>query len=790
MRYALIALFSLCIVANVASWSRASEPTSSDTVDYVRDIKPILSNSCYTCHGPDEEARKADLRFDRRDAAIASAIVPGDAAASELIQRITSEDPDVHMPPPTSQRPRLDAKQIGMLTRWIDQGANFQSHWAYAPPERPTVPDVSEEHASAVANPIDSFVIARLEREGISPAPPADPRTQIRRLAFDVTGLPPTPEQVATYTQQLDSSSSSYRALVNKMLSKPAFGERLTAYWLDVVRYGDSVGIHGDQLVSMSPYRDYVLKAFNENMPYDQFITEQLAGDLLPGATLDQKVASAFNRMHMITAEGGAQPKEYLAIYAADRVRNTSAALLGTTLGCAQCHDHKFDPFTAKEFYEFASFFADLKETGVYGGNNWFPKLQVPEPGQSEKLADLVALMKAAESEVPKDAGKEDPKKKAYETAKKQKDAYEKTIPTVLVSQSVEPREMRLLPRGNWLDESGPVVQPGFPSTLTVDVISPETGRLGRRELADWMIHPSNPLVARVFVNRLWKLMIGQGIVTTLDDFGSQGSVPSHPQLLDWLAVEFIESGWNIKHIVRLIATSNTYRQSSTTSPELRERDPENQLLARQNRFRLDAEAVRDNALAVSGLLVEKIGGKSVRPYQPTGYYAHLNFPRREYQASKGDDLYRRSVYTHWQRTFVHPSLMAFDAPSREECTVNRPRSNTPLQSLVLLNDPIYVEAARKLAERVLLETDSDQDRLTTAFELALQRSPSTDEETMLLELHAEHLARYKKNSNAADDVLKNGEATVDSDIDKAELAAWTSLSRVLLSLHETITRY
>lgn len=778
----------------VCSWAVASIVlcqvcAADDTVDYVRDIKPILSNSCYTCHGPDEEARKADLRLDDREVAITHAIVPGDAAASELIARVTSDDPDAHMPPSSSRRLKLTSDQVSLLRKWIDQGANFQKHWAYEPVRRPAVPQVSDEHVAAISNPIDNFVVARLEREGLRPSPRADARTQIRRLSFDIVGLPPEPETVKDYSKQI-GASSSYRKLVNQLLSKPAFGERLTAYWLDVVRYGDSVGIHGDQLVSMSPYRDYVLKAFNENMPYDQFVTEQLAGDLLPDATTDQKVASAFNRMHMITAEGGAQPKEYLAIYAADRVRNTSAALLGTTLGCAQCHDHKFDPFSAKEFYEFASFFSDLKETGVYGGSNWFPKLQVPEPGQAEELAQLVEQMKAAEAEVPQEAEKEDPKLKAFEEAKRKKEDFEKTIPTVLVSLAVEPREMRLLPRGNWLDESGPVVQPGFPKTLGIDAMAPEDGeRLGRRELARWMTHPDNPLVARVFVNRLWKLMMGEGIVTSLDDFGSQGSVPSHPQLLDWLAVEFIESGWDIKHMVRLIVSSHTYRQSSATSDELKKRDPENRLLARQNRFRLDAEAIRDNALAVSGLLVKKVGGKSVRPYQPAGYYAHLNFPRRKYQASQGDDLYRRSVYTHWQRTFVHPSLMAFDAPSREECTVNRPRSNTPLQSLVLFNDPIYVEAGRKLAERVLLSSNSTEERLSRAFDFVLQRQPTEKEKEVLLALVKQHLDRYQQKPELAVEVAKNGEAKVAAGVDAQELAAWTSVSRVLLSLHETITR-
>lgn len=771
---ALTALLSIVATAN------------ADDVDYVRDIKPILSDSCYTCHGPDEGTREAGLRLDDREIAIASAIVPGDASASEILERVKSQDPEVQMPPPGSRRPRMSAQQVELLKRWIDGGANYQKHWAYESPKRPSVPSIEDE--SLAANPIDHFVIARLEREGLTPSPAADARTQIRRLHFDLHGLPPSPEVVTAYGDQIESPSA-YRTLVNRLLSKPAFAERLTAYWLDVVRYGDSVGIHGDQLVSMSPYRDYVLNAFHENMPYDQFITEQLAGDLLPNATLQQQIASAFNRMHMITAEGGAQAKEYLAIYAADRVRNTSAALLGTTLGCAQCHDHKFDPFSAKEFYEFASFFADLKETGVYGGSNWFPKLQVPEPGQAEELEELVALMTEAEQAVPKDAAKDDPKKKAFEEAKKKKDEFEKTIPSVLVSLSVKPREMRVLPRGNWQDDSGPVVKPAFPSTISVDFLAPETERLSRTDLARWMMHSDNPLVARVFVNRLWKLMMGEGIVTSLDDFGSQGSVPSHPQLLDWLAIEFIESGWDIKHMVRLIVTSNTYRQSSTLSSKLREQDPENRLLARANRFRVDAEMIRDNALKVSGLLVEKLGGKSVRPYQPAGYYAHLNFPRRTYQASKGDDLYRRSVYTHWQRTFVHPSLMAFDAPSREECTVNRPRSNTPLQSLVLFNDPIYVEAARKLAERVMLDEESKEGRLQRAFELVLQRKPTGKEQRVLLAMVDEHQTKYETNSKLANDVGKNGEAPVAEGVDDAELGAWTSVSRVLLSLHETITR-
>jgi hypothetical protein len=404
-------------------------------------------------------------------------------------------------------------------------------------------------------------------------------------------------------------------------------------------------------------------------------------------------------------------------------------------------------------------------------------------------LQELTKLVEQAQLAVPENPAKDDPHVKRLEEAKKKKAEFEKTIPTVLVSQSIEPREMRVLPRGNWLDDSGPVVQPAFPASLLIPDIAPETRRLNRLDLALWMTDAKNPLVARVFVNRLWKLMMGRGIVTTLDDFGSQGNVPSHPMLLDWLATEFIESGWDIKHMIALIVTSNTYRQSSAMTPELREKDPTNRLLARQNRFRLDAEAIRDNALSVSGLLVDHVGGKSARPYQPAGYYAHLNFPRREYQASSGADLYRRSMYTHWQRTFVHPSLMAFDAPSREECTVSRPRSNTPLQSLVLLNDPIYVEAARKLAERVMLAHDWNASRLQRAFALVLQRAPTVQETEVLMGLLDKHLGRYRQHPEAANEVLKNGEAPVQEGIDAAELAAWTSVTRVLLTLHETITR-
>ncbi len=777
-------LVSICYTMALSSIAVAER-----TVDYVQDVKPILSNSCYTCHGPDEATREAELRLDSREVALTKAILPGAPDRSELIARITSADPSDRMPPADSRRPVLTEDQVSLLRRWIEQGANYQQHWAYVRPTRPIPPQIADDTWSR--NPIDRFVLARLEREQLEPSAEADSRTLVRRLHFDLLGMPPSPESTTLPSHPV-LRDSTYDRLVDQLLASPHFGERMAMYWLDVARYADSVGIHGDQENSMSPYRDYVIRAFNQNMPYDRFLTEQIAGDLLPEATLDQKIASAFNRLHMITSEGGAQPKEYLAIYDADRVRNMSSALLGTTMGCTQCHDHKFDPFTSKEFYQLASFFADLKEAGVYGGSKWFPQLEVPTPQQQQSLAEAEKRIADSQQAIVDTAPEDDPARKKLEELQKKRDEIRRTIPTVIISQSVEPRVMRVLPRGNWLDDSGEIVEPAFPATLKLGRLETQTAaRLTRMDLANWLVHPDHPLVARVFVNRLWKLVMGEGLVASLDDFGSQGAVPSHPQLLDWLAVEFMESGWDVKHMFRLIVTSKTYQQSSRASDLLRQRDPTNRLLARQNRFRLDAEMIRDNALAISGLMVDQLGGPGVRPYQPAGYYAHLNFPQRTYQPSNGAGLYRRGVYTHWQRTFLHPSLLAFDAPSREECTVKRPRSNTPLQSLVLLNDPIYSEAARVFAQRIISKGGDDvRSRLVYTFQQALQREPTNEEIQLLTGVYRKHRGRYARNHETAAELNKNGAYRADPLIDDAELGAWMSVARIVLALHETITRY
>ena len=867
--------FLACIITALLLWPFPAIVVSSETVDFSRDIRPLLSDRCFVCHGPDENTRQADLRLDQRDAVLERAIQPGDVSASELMKRVTSDDPELVMPPPDSNRMPISKAEAGLLQRWIEQGAEWHEHWAFVPPERAEIPTI--RGTDWMANPIDHFLLSAFEATGSRPSVPADRRTLMRRLNFDVLGLPPTADEIRDAMSTTQVWDRYYEARVDDLLRSPAFGERLAAYWLDVVRYADSCGIHGDQVWTMFPYRDYVIDAFNDNMPFDRFLREQLAGDLLPDATEKQKIASAFNRMHMITAEGGAQNKEYLAIYAADRVRNTSAALMGVTMGCAQCHDHKFDPFTTKEFYEFASFFADLKETGVYGGNNWYPQMIVASDEEKAELRrreeeaaeyekkyqvvnneverlkaalatanELVADFEPIDDPVEKDAPvkkgnvkadsdaesaalgstvEPDPSmelKRAQETAdkyaadlrraeevrkaaeserkraNKRRDEYRKSLPSVIVSESVEPREMRVLPRGNWLDDSGPVVQPRVPSFLLsmrdVNGFAARDAkgdrRLTRVDLANWMTHRNHPLVARVFVNRLWKLFFGRGIVSTLDDFGFQGDSPTHPNLLDWLAIEFIESGWDVKHMIRLMVTSRAYQQSSRVTESMRMDDPGNSNFARQSRFRLDAEMVRDNALAVSGLLIESVGGRSVRPYQPAGYYAHLNFPRRTYKHDDGEHVWRRTVYTHWQRTFLHPSLKAFDAPTREECTADRPRSNTPLQSLVLLNDPIYVEAARALAGRTITASDNGEQRIHVMFQSVLQREPSGEEVNTLLKLADKHHQQFEKKPKSIDAFLSVGTLPVPEGINRLELATWTSLARVLLNLHESIVRY
>ncbi len=830
-------------------------------VDFQRDVRPILSNHCFQCHGPDAQQREAGLRLDLPtgvlgDGENAGAVVPGRPGDSELLARITSEDESLRMPPADAGKP-LSAEQIETIRRWIAQGAVWEEHWAYSPVVRPQVPPGD---GPGIQNDIDRFILAKLREEGLKPAGLADRVTLIRRLSFDLTGLPPSPEDVAAFVA--DNSPGAYERLVEKLLNSPHHGERLAMYWLDLVRYADTNGIHGDNHRDHAPYRDYVIDAFNRNLPFDQFTIEQLAGDLLPMPTNRQRIASGYNRLNMTTREGGAQAKEYIAKYAADRVRNASTVWLGSTLGCAECHDHKYDPFTIRDFYRFAAFFADVNETAV---GKQEPS-RIPSDEVQAKIdsleEELIKLDKQLARETPEIAAT----RKDWAEAKRKEllaspadnlgfsdivagalrtppeertaalneiievhyrseapqlapiraqiaklEAEQKRLidesPLVLVTMSVKPRMVRVLPRGNWLDDSGEVVEPAIPQFLADatgcdlagrslseakaappdDPSQPQ--RATRMDLARWLVSRDNPLTARVFVNRLWKLAFGHGLARNSDDFGSQGALPTHPELLDWLAAEFMESGWDVRHVLRLIVTSATYRQSSRADVQTVRRDPYNHYLARQSRFRLDAEMIRDMALASSGLLNDTVGGLSVKPYQPAGYWDHLNFPKRTWVADTGARQYRRGLYTYWCRTFLHPSLLAFDAPTREECTADRPRSNTPLQALVLLNDPTFVEAARVLAESMMAEP-SDEDGIALGYARVLSREPREPETALLKRLLEKHRAEYNAAPDDAARLLSVGQHVSPGDLADSELAAWTSLARVLLNLHEAITRY
>ena len=832
-------------------------------VDFARDIRPLLSDNCFACHGPDAKQRKADLRLDTREGALVyidgtSAVVPGKPSESELVRRVTTDDEDDLMPPPDSGK-KLDATQKALLQRWIAEGAEYELHWSYKPVTRPMPPRV--KNGSFILNDIDRFVLATLRTKGHEPAREADRRTLIRRLSFDLTGLPPTWEQVRAFVA--DSSPRAFGKLVDRLLASPHYGERMAIYWLDLVRYADTMGYHSDNEQTKPLYREYVIDAFNDNLPFDQFTREQLAGDQLPGSTRRQLIASGYNRLNMTTREGGSQPKEYIAIYLGDRVRNVSGVWMATTLGCTECHDHKFDPFTSRDFYSLGAFFSDLEETPV-GPQKYTPlpttaqqakvdklKKQIPVleavlNTQTPALDDALARWESAQAQriasepsaeadangtepavsdgkptadsaaPPKKIGeilavplakRSDEQKKtlaahyrtfAPELAGARKELVdlkerikrlEKAFPTSLVSVRLgKPRTVRILPRGNWQDESGPEVQPTVPARLK---LADTESRAKRSDLADWVVSKDNPLTARVMVNRLWALCFGRGLAMPLDDFGAQGTPPTHPELLDWLAADLMDHGWDIKRTMKLLVTSGAYRQSSIADAKTLAADPLNKWLARQGRWRLDAEMVRDNALAVSGLLAKPIGGASVKPYQPAGYWKHLNFPKRKWSHDSGTSQYRRGLYTFWCRTFLHPSMLAFDAPTREGCIAERTRSNIPQQALVLLNDPTYVEAARVFAELILRNGgDTDAKRLAWAFERALSRGASAAERDILLRLARERTEHFAANAGAAKAAATAGEWPVTTALKPEHVAAWTAVSRAILNLYETTSRF
>jgi len=1080
------AMRKFCGLAAGCLFSMGLVAAETDRLSFNRDIRPIMSDTCFRCHGPDKNARVAGMRLDIREEATKPMrstripIVPGDPDKSEIVERIFADGAKI-MPPAYAHK-ALTQKQKETIRRWVSEGAVYEGHWAYQPLQRPSVPDVGG--ASVVKNPIDNFIQSRLRQDGLTVSNEADKRTLLRRVTIDLTGLVPTREEISAFLS--DSSPEAYDKVVNRLLASPAYAEQRAMHWLDDVRYADTCGFHGDNPLPAWPYRDYILRSFLTNKPFDQFTREQIAGDLLPDATVEQRVASAYNRLNRTSAEGGLQPKEYVAKYGADRVRTLSAVWLGSTLGCAECHDHKFDPFLTKDFYSMKAFFADVQETGLVpdrGSKAWGAQLALPSEEQKRALAEIDNKLIAAKARLNEGAAKllssqaqweetlkrrwqagelawkwqqpvaaqalhgarltiynQEPIESNYylsgslKTDKKPGDGLvvasgpnpdnetyvitlkpgpgtwnqlgidvvqdeslqgaryargadrfllseieaevgepgaasrkirfslgtvndsppdvpssttdpsmpplaaidgdpktawgvqfgeardpflavrfaepvkttpvstivvtlrheselrkavigrlrlalasdpfawppiatastrarsndpagtktwasglpedvmkalrrpaedrddreqaalrdymtwsspilavenielqrletdrglqEAAIPHVVTTVAVDPGVTRILPRSNWMDDSQPIVEPAIPQFL--GVLNTRGERATRLDLANWLVSRTNPLTARAFVNRTWREFFGTGLSKTLDDLGSQGEWPTHPELLDWLASEFMHpefdsaaaKDWDVKHIIRLIVTSHTYRQSSLPDPASSEKDPENRLLAHQNRFRVDAENVRDIALEVSGLLAEKFGGPSVNPVEPPGYLGALNFPKREYSASHGADLYRRGLYTTWQRTYLHPSLQNFDAPTREECTVNRTVSNTPLQALDLLNDPIYVEAARVFAQNAIKNGGGTLDaRLDWIFNRALSRPATTPERTILRGLFEQNLKTFTADVAAARDLLSEGEAPSPKDQSSSLVAAMTTITRVVLNLHEVDTR-
>ena len=810
----------LIVVAIVASGLAVSGQAAEKAPDFNRDIRPILSRNCFACHGPDEHDRRGGLRLDDREAAItevdsgARAIVPGRPDESELVARINETDPDTTMPPPESNHV-LTAAQKQLLAKWIAAGAPYSPHWAYVPPHAHAPP--ATKQVDWGNNWIDEFVLGRLEAEGLAPAPDADPVTLVRRVTFDLTGLPPTPAEVEAYLA--DTRPDAYMSLIDRLLASPRHAERMAAWWLDLVRYADTVGYHGDQPHNISPYRDWVIKAFLDNVPFDRFTVLQLAGDLVGPAAGEHPdepaLASAYNRLLQTTHEGGLQLKEYRAIYQADRIRNVSGVWMGATVGCAQCHDHKYDPYTSRDFYALGAFFADIDDekhmdkAGFSRQNlNATPTVREPEikvvgPFDRDRAAELDARIHSLENELPPLvlppwAQPEQPepetvvaKRLELERLEADRNAIDRKL--MVTRALAEPRQVRLLPRGNWMDETGMVVQPTIPTFLG-DLSAP--GRPTRADLAAWLVRPVaqggvGEFTARVTANRIWAICFGTGLCRSVGDLGGQGELPDHPELLDRLSLELIRSGWNVRDLVRTIVTSRAYRMSSDAPADLLARDPDNRLLARQGRWRLPAENVRDTALFTSGLLVEQLGGESVHPYQPAGYYRHLNFPIREYKADDDARQWRRGLYVHWQRMFLHPQLLAFDAPNREECTAVRMRSNTPKAALVLLNDPTFVEAARKLAELAIASGGTgDDERIAFLWKRTLSRSPDARELAVVKDLLARRRDEFKASPQAAGELLAVGIAPRDKTLDEPELAAWTAAARAVLNLHEAIARY
>ncbi len=823
---------------------------TGDELNFNRDIRPILSENCFYCHGQDGNKRQGELRLDDREAAFSrGAFVPDDPESSSVLKRILSDDPDLQMPPPGSNRV-LSPEQKSILQKWIASGAKYEAHWAFVPPVRASLPEVTDE--PGLANPIDRFVRAKLRQKGLSASPEADRVTLIRRLSIDLTGLPPTPEEVDAFIA--DQDPQAYEKLVDRLLASPHYGERMALPWLDAARYADSNGFQQDGDTWQWIWRDWVVRALNQDLPFDQFTIWQLAGDLLPEATEDQKIASGFNRNHLLNGEGGAIAEEQRWVILFDRMETTSTTWLGLTMNCSQCHDHKYDPITMKDYYSLLDGFNRVPESGT---PQYFssrirvasPFLELPSEENKKRFQEFDEQIQKAEAEVKKvadaafegwrsgvladgipnevgelsavatmllqkpDGERSDDERKVL-AAELRKFFDEKILPTlkdkfpaigdrdrlrqqladyradqmprVMIMSDAQPRETKILSRGDYLTPTEKVIfsTPAFLPPL------PESAPRNRLGFAQWLMSPEHPLTARVQVNRMWQYFFGTGFVRTAEDLGVQSEFPVHQDLLDWLAVEFRESGWSMKHMHRLIVTSATYRQTSHVSPELLARDPENRLFARASRFRMPSMILRDWALASSGLLNSSIGGKPVYPYQPDGIWESLAITKERdftYPASIGQDLYRRSLYTFWRRT-VGPANM-FDASNRQACRVRVQPTSTPLHALTMLNDPTWIEASRVLAETCLTQASDLDSQLTAAFRRVVCRAPESGELELLRRMYQKQQAIYEADSEAAMQLLSVGASTRNDSLPTAHHAAMASVCLGILNLDEALTR-
>ena len=818
-------------------------------VSFNEHIRPILSDNCFHCHGPDPASREAGLRLDNFEGATAKlesknqAIVPGQPEKSHLLLRVRHPDKDERMPPEKSHK-TITKSEIKSLEEWISSGAEYDEHWAFKPVVAPKIPKVAKPK-SVVRNPIDAFVETRLaSEEKLRPTPTADRQTLIRRATLDLTGLPPTPKEVDAFLTDKSEDDVAFQKVVKRLLASPAYGEHFAWVWLDYARYADSDGYESDPIRNMWPWRDWVVDAFNRNLPYDQFIIEQLAGDLIPGASMNQVLATGFNRNHRLNNEGGVLPEEWLVEYVCDRAETAATVFMGLTWQCARCHDHKYDPITQKDYYQLFAFFHNVPESGNgRGASNAPPMLDVPELTRLDEYQKLLeklgpmqsqlavhkknpAFKKAADkwmttlgkdeatrkkmggnfAKTPFEKWDKNTKESAaqwylnnlYEPAAELREdmwplerdvtKLRKTGAKVMImAEMPKPRTTRILERGDYLKPQGEVAadSPGFLPPMAKEL---PKNRLG---FAKWLSSPENPLTSRVIVNRVWERFFGIGLVKTQEDFGSQGETPSHPELLDYLAHFLVSSGWDLKKLQTHILLSETYRRSSVCSPESLRLDPENRLLARASRFRLPAPTIRDSTLAVSGALVAKVGGPPVKPYQPDGLWKEIIKGRVVYKRDTGEKLYRRSLYTLWRRAVKPPLMMLLDSNLRDTCAVNTRRTNTPLQALLLMNDVTFVELARIMADRVIRESfeATDQEKISYAFRLATGRKPDAGELAILTKQLNRDRKHFEKNPDQALALTAHGESKFSDSITPTELAAFTEVTRVILNLDETLTR-